>query len=208
MSDIVNRLIINFAFNNLVCIGLLVMAFAASGTVLGFLKRRATARPQAVMIGLAVAALIGGGLLTARYIQRATADPADLAESAREETEQERTLAREEYAELTRQFDEMHHFGVMGEEQDYRRYFSYPHRDGRAVYHRHCRECDDNFAIKKRMDEILRNYPEWTPGGPPLPDDVPPPPRRSRRVNPSRTFEFDRTPKPTGTPRIEFHHIA
>lgn len=63
MNNAASNLIIEFAINNIVYIGMLVMCIAASGSVLSAAKKLVAARPRAALIGLGIVALIGGGFV-------------------------------------------------------------------------------------------------------------------------------------------------
>lgn len=76
MNDAASNVILEFAFNNIIYIGMLVMGIAASGTVLGGVRKLVAARPRATLIGLAVLTLIGGGYVAVRGPGRTVAQAA------------------------------------------------------------------------------------------------------------------------------------
>ena len=69
MNDAASQVILEFAFANIVYIGMLVMGIAASGSVLSAVRKLVAARPRAALFGLAVIVLIGGGYVATHGVK-------------------------------------------------------------------------------------------------------------------------------------------
>jgi hypothetical protein len=69
---------------------------------------------------------------------------------------------RAKLTELARWIDELHHYSVRNETHNYRKHFRFSHLAGKEYYHRRCQLCVRNFQVRRRMDAIYLQHPEWT----------------------------------------------